>query len=59
MYFVCHIYLQIACPDLIETVKDADILVFVLPHQVMNGVYITCSVACVHHDVYYILYLLL
>lgn len=26
--------MQIACPDASETVKDADILVFVIPHQV-------------------------
>ena len=56
MYIVCLIYSQIACPDLIETVKDADILVFVLPHQVMYGVYISCSVhalhcVCVHYDI--------
>ena len=26
--------LQVACPDIKETVKDSDILIFVLPHQV-------------------------
>ncbi len=26
---------QIACPDIVQTVQDVDILVFVLPHQVI------------------------
>ena len=28
------IHVQVACPDVVETAQDADILIFVLPHQV-------------------------
>ena len=31
---------QIAVPDVVETASDADILLFVIPHQFING---TCS----------------
>ena len=30
----CLLSFQIACPDVVESIKDADILIFVLPHQV-------------------------
>jgi len=30
--------LQVAVPDVIEASKDADILVFVVPHQFMQGI---------------------
>ena len=29
---------QIAIPDVVEAAKDADILVFVLPHQFVRGI---------------------
>lgn len=32
-YTLTHITLQVANPDVAETVKGADILIFVLPHQ--------------------------
>lgn len=28
--------LQVACPDVVDTVKGADVLIFVLPHQVSS-----------------------
>ena len=32
----CLWHMQVACPDVIETIKGADILIFVVPHQVTN-----------------------
>ena len=29
---------QVAVPDVVEASKDADILVFVVPHQFMQGI---------------------
>ena len=34
----CRLTLQVAIPDVIEASKDADILVFVVPHQFMQGI---------------------
>ena len=36
MYICC--YLQIANPDIVDCAKDADILVFVIPHQFVKGI---------------------
>jgi len=35
---LCWLLMQIAVPDVIEASKDADILVFVVPHQFMQGI---------------------
>ena len=44
MSFCVHVYnmqiVQLACADVVETAKDADILIFVLPHQVQLLLYI-------------------
>ena len=32
--YICIFFMQTANPDVVETVKDADVLVFVVPHQV-------------------------
>lgn len=35
-YIHVHAHIQIACTDVAETVSDADILVFVMPHQFLR-----------------------
>ena len=34
---VCWLYLQVAIPDVLTASKDADILIFVVPHQFIHG----------------------
>lgn len=38
MYLILSYFFQIAVPDVVEAAKDADVLIFVVPHQFIRTI---------------------